>query len=132
VKTHNKMNFWIFFICVCMVGGTVVWTQNFVLPRVPRNYHLRPTSSSFCPGYLENRQGLDFCPGQPRLQSPILSFPTLLEWQMPTITPIFFPLRWSLTNFLPGMASSCNPSHLSLSSCYDYRYEPLVPSFKYS
>jgi hypothetical protein len=36
--------------------------------------------------------------------------------------------RWSLSNFLPGLASNINPSDFSLPSSQDYRRETLVPN----
>jgi hypothetical protein len=37
-------------------------------------------------------------------------------------------LRWGLTNFVPGLASNHDPSHLYLPSTWDYRYEPSHPA----
>jgi hypothetical protein len=35
-------------------------------------------------------------------------------------------------NYLPGLASNCDPSNLSLPISKDYRREPLVPGNKHS
>jgi hypothetical protein len=40
--------------------------------------------------------------------------------------------RWDLTNYLYGLASNLDPPNLSLSSCSDYRLEPLTPCFYHS
>jgi hypothetical protein len=46
------------------------------------------------------------------------------------MAPSFYRLRWSLTNFLPGLASNCEPPDLHLCSSWDYRHEPPHPLHK--
>jgi hypothetical protein len=38
-------------------------------------------------------------------------------------------LKWGLINFLPGLASNCNPLCLYLLPSWDCRLEPLYPAF---
>jgi hypothetical protein len=42
--------------------------------------------------------------------------------------PSIYLLRWGLVNFLPGVAWKHDLPDLCLSSSWDYRCEPLVPS----
>jgi hypothetical protein len=45
-------------------------------------------------------------------------------WDHQGILPcLAYLLRWSLTNFLPRLASNCYPSKVCFLSCWDYRYE---------
>jgi hypothetical protein len=46
-------------------------------------------------------------------RNPDFSLLCSLGWQEPTTVPSGW-LRWHLTNFLPRLASNCNPSYLSL------------------
>jgi hypothetical protein len=61
-------------------------------------------------------------PGRP----PILGFLPLFGKQVQVTTW----LKWSLSNFLPGLVLKYDPSNLSLPNSSDFRHEPWVPHWK--
>jgi hypothetical protein len=71
----------------------------------------------------------------------ILSFVFLWNWAckagallLDTSSPFWsgYYGDWGLSNYLPGLASNCNPPDLSLPCSYDYKCESLAPSCKSS
>jgi hypothetical protein len=64
-----------------------------------------------------------FCPDWPGN----ISLPSSLGWQAQATMPSYC-LRLGLPNFLSGLASSHDPTNLSLSRSWDYRCEPECPA----
>jgi hypothetical protein len=69
---------------------------------------LSHTSSSFCSGYFGDRV-LFFVQAGWDCDPPSSRFQLLLGWQVSAIIPSFFLLRWGLMNYLPRLASNCDP-----------------------
>jgi hypothetical protein len=87
-------------------------------------YHPIHTSNPFA-YYFWDRM-LHFLPGWPGLQSSYLGLPHSWDNRCAPLMPSF--IGWDggvFPNFLPRLASNCNPPHLCLLSSRDYRCEPL-------
>jgi hypothetical protein len=64
-------------------------------------------SSPLRSGYFGDRVSL-LCPVLPGPQSSYFMLPTIAEMTGMHHHPSFFPLRWNLMNFLPGLAWNSN------------------------
>jgi hypothetical protein len=82
-----------------------------------------------CSGYFGDRvllfaqTGLDH-------DALIVSFLLLLEWQVCTTTPCFYPFRWGLMNFfLPGLAWNFCCPNLNLLHSLGWKVCAITPSY---
>jgi hypothetical protein len=113
------------YFCVCLCDNTGVWIHGLtLLGRCSTTWATPPVFFALVIFEIRSHiyawAGLDHDPS---------IYACCIGWDdrlMPP-GPAFYWLGWNLMNFLPRLASNCNPPHLCLLSSQDYRRELLCP-----